>query len=144
MDLDVFGSNETKVVIIGEDNVVIVKDRDEEAVQEEAQAIADIKLESSSAPLAKSTDSADDVILISSTSGDLSTSAEAPLHPKVGSFMHHFLKKENNYSGGYFLNQYLKGGKEGRKEGGEGRGGKQGRGYCYHRRCLSQGQGQGG
>jgi hypothetical protein len=49
MDFDVFGPPDNKVVILGEDNVVIVKDKEAERASNEEipQAIAELKLEPS-------------------------------------------------------------------------------------------------
>lgn len=50
MDFDVFGPTEDKVVILGEDNVVIVKSKEAERASNEEipQAIAELKIESDS------------------------------------------------------------------------------------------------
>lgn len=78
MDLDVFGSTESKVVIIGEDNVVIVTNTRELHVhEEETLAIAELKIEP-----AEITETALSIVTISSTE-DLSSSIIELDHPQV-------------------------------------------------------------
>lgn len=63
MDFDVFGSSEDKVVILGEDNVVIVKDKEAERASNEniPQAIAELKIEPSVTTQIPATDDSIDI-----------------------------------------------------------------------------------
>jgi hypothetical protein len=84
MDFDVFGSTESKVVIIGEDNVVIVKDKEVERVSNEEipQAISELKIDTTDDPssqvLAESTN-----VLTEGTTVDLTTSVVLDTPQKV-------------------------------------------------------------